>query len=141
MHVLGGQWDRMAVAAFPVTHPSLAVVLVFRVEYTEALEEHALSVQLMKDGELKGVGAFGQLMIGHPPGMARGASQSMTAALTFPLVTFETPGRYEWSIAIDDVPLGFLPLEVIEITKMPGFPRFPGGTPGSAGQEGPPAEA
>ncbi len=126
VHILGGQWDRLVAGSFPVVHPSLAVVLVLRVEYTEALGRHELHVDLMKDGALQGFGAVGNLDLGHPPGLAPGASQSAPIALTFPLVTFATPGRYEWVISVDGEPLGSLPLEVIEASGMPGFPPQPG---------------
>ena len=41
-------------------------------------------------------------------------------ASTFPLITFDTPGRYEWTIAVDGQPSESLPLEVIEVFS--GFP-------------------
>jgi hypothetical protein len=126
LHVLGGEWDRLIAPAFPTTHPSLAVVLVLRVEYGEALRRHELHVDLMKDGELKGVGAVGHIDVGHPPGLTYGASQSASVALTFAFVTFETPGRYEWVVTVDGEPMGALPLEVVEASQVRGYQPLPG---------------
>ena len=90
VHVLGGQWDRIVTAGLPTTHPSLAIVLVVRVEYTEALQRYEIRVELAKDGELMGPASIGHLQVGHPPTLAPGASQSAAIALTFPMVTFAT---------------------------------------------------
>jgi hypothetical protein len=125
VHVLGGQWDRIVTAGLPTTHPSLAIVLVVRVEYTEALQRYELRVELAKDGELMGPTSVGHLQVGHPPTLAPGASQSAAIALTFPMVTFATAGRYEWIVRIDEVVHGSLPLEVLETSQLPGF--TPGG--------------
>ena len=40
MYILGGQWDRLTVAKFPAQHPAMALALVLKVEYTEALTAH-----------------------------------------------------------------------------------------------------
>ena len=129
VHILGGHWERIYTTSFPTTHPSLAVVLIFRVEYTEALDRHELRVELFKDGQAQGPSAMGYLQLGHPATIALGASQSVAAALTFPLVTFQSPGRYEWIIRIDGEVQGSLPLELMEASQLPGFPPFPGVAP------------
>jgi hypothetical protein len=121
LHVLGGQWDRLVTASLPITHPSLAIVLVVRVEYTEALERHDLRVELVKDGEPVGPAVSGHLQIGHPPTLTRGAAQSAALALTFSQVTFTSTGRYEWVVRIDDEVHGSTPLEVVESSQLPGF--------------------
>lgn len=136
VHVLGGAWDRLAVPSFPATHPSLAVVLVFRVEYTEALTRHDLRLELVKDGQSKGIAAAGHIEVGHPPGLAPGASQSTSTVLTLPFITFNEPGRYEWVVSINGEPKGSVPLEVIEFSDLPGSPRLPGVVPGAPGPPG-----
>jgi hypothetical protein len=129
VHVLGGQWDRIVTAALPTTHPSLAVVLAVRVEYSEAMERHEIRVELTKDGALVGPAVQGHIQVGHPPTLTRGASQSTAIALTFPLVTFPESGRYEWTVRIDNQVHGSIPLEVIESSQLPGFPLLPAGPP------------
>lgn len=114
LFILGGQWDRIASPAFPTTHPSMAVVLVLRVEYTEALDTHELEVALMLDGEHQGVGAKGQLATGHSPTSTRGAPTYVPMVLPFYQIVFKCPGRYEWVVRVDGKPLGLpIPMEVI----------------------------
>src|SRR5271169_3518449 len=88
LYVLGGQWDRLGAASFPVQHPAMSLVLVVEVAYNEALEPHTLEVALMIDGMPQGSKAVGQLTTGHAPGLARGASTYVPMALPFNNVTF-----------------------------------------------------
>jgi hypothetical protein len=125
LYVLGGQWDRLSVAAFPAQHPSMAVVLVLQVEYTEAPKSYTLTVELMLDGQPEEAKATAQIAIGHAPVQARGAPQFVPFAIPFNNVTFGGPGRYEWVIAVDGAELGRLPIEVAS-----GF--VVGAQPGSA---------
>jgi hypothetical protein len=131
LYILGGQWDRIIVAAFPATHPALAVVLVIKVEYTEALEPHRLSVELSLDGQPQDARAAGDMITGHAPGQARGAPSFVSLALPFSNLTFDTPGRYEWVIKVGEKELGRLPIEVVQgvVPGMPttAVPQPPGG--------------
>jgi hypothetical protein len=127
LYVLGGQWDRLTVAAFPAQHPSMAVVLVIQVEYTEAPKSYTLTVDLTLDGQPQEAKATGQLAIGHAPAQARGAPQYVPVAIPFNNVAFGNSGRYEWVIAVDGDELGRLPIEVVS-----GF--VPGAQPGSVAE-------
>jgi hypothetical protein len=122
LYILGGQWDRLFVAKLPVQHSSMAVVLVIKVEYTEALTPHLLTVELMLDGHPQDVRAVGQLRTGHEPMQARGAPSYAPLALTFANVTLEHLGRYEWVITSGEHALGRLPMEVVAQENMPGLP-------------------
>ena len=113
LYVLGGQWDRLTVAAFPAQHPSMAVVLVLQVEYTEAPKSYALTIELTLDGKPETAKAVVRFAIGHAPVQARGAPQYVPIAIPFNNVTFEGPGRYEWIVKVDDTELGRLPIEVV----------------------------
>jgi len=124
LYILGGQWDRLTVPAFPAAHPSMAVVLVIRVEYTEALETHRLNVELVLDGKQQGVRATGELATGHAPTQARGAPSFVSLALPFSNVAFEAPGRHEWVVTIDEHEVGRLPIDVVQLA-MPGRPARP----------------
>ena len=121
LYILGGQWDRLTIARLPGQHPSMTVVLVIKVEYTEALETHRVNVELMLDGKQQGVRATGELATGHAPTQARGAPSFVSLALPFSNVTFETQGRYEWVIDIDEHELGRLPIDVVQLAA-PGVP-------------------
>jgi hypothetical protein len=127
LYILGGQWDRLIVPNFPSQHPTMAIVLVLRVEYSEALDRHQLEVELTLDGEPKDSKAVGQFTTGHAPGQVRGTPSFVPLALTFNNLVFETPGRYEWVIRVDGDELGRVPIEVAQgaVAAMPMPPQAP----------------
>lgn len=129
LYVLGGQWDRMMVAAFPVQHPAMALALVIKVEYTEAPRTYQLHVELTFDGRPQDASATGSMAIGHAPGQVHGAPQYVSLAIPFSNVTFTAPGRYEWVVAADTAELGRIPLEVVQGVVQ--------GLPGAAGPSAP----
>lgn len=112
LYVFGGQWDRIYTHSFPAAHHGLTVVLVIEVDYSEALTDHHLRVSLMRDGEAMGAEARGLINVGHAPGTTPGAPSFVPIALPFESVQFDRGGRYEWVIAINDEPMGSIPLEV-----------------------------
>jgi len=124
LYVLGGQWDRLMVAGFPAAHPSMAVVLVIRVEYSEAPQTFQLHAELTLDGQPQDVQAAGQLATGHSPGQAAGAPVFVPLVIAFSNVVFREPGRYEWVITADDTELGRVPIEVVA-GPAPGAPSGP----------------
>jgi hypothetical protein len=114
LYVLGGQWDRLTVATFPAMQPSMALVVVVKVEYNEAPKTYQLTFELTLDGQPVGAKATGPMAIGHAPGLAPGAPQYAPLAIPFNGVTFGAPGRYEWVITADTAELGRVPLEVVQ---------------------------
>lgn len=121
LYILGGQWDRLSAAALPVQHPTLSVVLVIRLEYSEAPRTYELSVELTLDGRSQGIKAVGQFAVGHGPGQVPGAPQFVPLAIPFNNLTFKTEGRYEWVITVAENELGRIPLEVTH-GIVPGMP-------------------
>jgi hypothetical protein len=114
LYILGGQWDRLTVTQFPAQHPSMAVVLVIKVDYSEAPKTCVLTIELMLDGHPMGVKTMGQMSIGHAAGLKHGAPQFAPIATAFNNVQFDKPGRYEWVISADSEVLGQIPLEVVQ---------------------------
>jgi len=114
LYILGGQWDRLIVASFPAQHPAMAVVLVLRVEYTEALRTTDLGIDLTLDGQPCDIRATVQFATGHAPDSVRGAPTFVPIAIPFINVTFAAPGRYEWVIAAGDEELARVPLQVVQ---------------------------
>lgn len=131
LYILGGQWDRLTVPNFPTQHPTMAVVVVLRVEYSEALDRHQLEIELTLDGEAKEPKATAQFITGHAPGQVRGTPSFVPLALTFNNLIFETPGRYEWVIRTDGEVRGRVPVEVVQgdIGAMPMIPGMPSTPP------------
>lgn len=125
LYVFGGQWDRLYTNSFPASHAGLTVVLVIEVSYHEALTDHHLRVALMRDGEPAGAEARGLINVGHAPGTTLGAPSYVPIALPFEGVVFNTAGRYEWVVTLNDEPMGAIPLEV---TLAPGGSMEDGST-------------
>jgi hypothetical protein len=121
LYVLGGQWDRLMVAAFPAQHPSMALALVIKIEYTEAPNTYPFTIELTLDGQPQDAKVAGSMAIGHAPGQAHGAPQYIPLAVPFNSVTFNGPGRYEWVVTVGPDELGRLPIAV-EQGIMPGTP-------------------
>jgi hypothetical protein len=121
LYILGGQWDHLVGAAFPVQHPAMALALVIKVEYTEAPKTYPIRLELTLDGQPANAEAEGQLATGHAPGQARGAPSYTSVAIPFNNVTFKEPGRYEWVITVGGQELGRVPLEV-SAGPLPGMP-------------------
>jgi hypothetical protein len=118
LYVLGGQWDRLGAVSFPTQHPAMALVLVIKVEYNEAMAPHTFEALLTIDGRAQGINATGQLTTGHAPGLALGAPTFVPMALPFNNVTFDGPGRYEWMISVDGNELGRVPIDVFPLHVM-----------------------
>ncbi|HEX5288296.1 MAG TPA: hypothetical protein VFX25_05465 [Streptosporangiaceae bacterium] len=123
LYILGGQWDRLAASQFPVRHPSMAVVVVLKVEYNEAPGDIELHIDLMMDGKPMGPQARARLSVGHAPGLKHGAPQFAPIAVTFNNVEFDKPGRYEWVVSSGKETLGQIPLEVVATMTVPAAPN------------------
>lgn len=91
----------------------MAVVLVLRVEYTEALRTVDLGIDLTLDRQPCDLGATVQFATGHAPDSISGAPTFVPIAIPFSNVTFASPGCYEWVIAAGDEELGRMPLHVL----------------------------
>ncbi len=128
LYILGGQWDRLMVAAFPAQHPSMALALVIKIEYTEAPKTYQLNVELTLDGQPQEAKASGAMSIGHAPVLTHGAPQYAPLAIPFNNVSFGAPGRYEWVITADKTEMGRIPVEVVQ-GDIPGMPAAAASTP------------
>jgi hypothetical protein len=120
LYVHGGGWSRVFAPSFPVTHPMLAVVLLMEIDYHEALVDHELEVVLTRDGEPIGPRAVIRLNVGHAPGTAPGAPAQVPVALSFPMLSFDSPGRFEWDVIADGGPLTHVSMEVAVAPLPPG---------------------
>lgn len=129
LYILGGQWDKLIVPNFPAQQPTMAVVLVLRVEYSEALDTHQLEIELTLDGASKDAKATAQFVTGHAPGQGRGTPSFVPLAITFNNLMFEIPGRYEWVVRADGEAVGRVPIEVAQgavgLPMIPGMPMPP----------------
>lgn len=113
LYVHGGGWSVINSREFPVTHPTLALALVFRLEYTEALEDHPVSIELLdEDDQALGAKVDGVIHIGHPPRTKPGTPAFVPQAIRFNMVTFEREGGYRFRISAGEDEVASLPFRV-----------------------------
>jgi hypothetical protein len=123
LFIHGGGWDNMFVAAVPSVHPSLAVVLVIEVQWSETHVERTLEISLYdEDDQPVGVSAFGNFNVGHPPGVTHGSPIVQPLALTFPGITFQKVGQYHFQVKVSDDELERIRFGV---RMAPQFPQPP----------------
>ncbi len=113
LYVHGGGWDRISTTSFPTTHSTLALALVFRIEYDEALNDIPITIVLeTEDGEQMGPEIEGMINAGHAPGTDRGAPAFHPLAITLNGLQFESAGRYRFRVTSTDMELATVPFYV-----------------------------
>ncbi len=116
LYIHGGGWDRLAAPKFPTTQPSMALVLIARVEYDEAGIEYPLSIELLdEDDRAVGPTVNGKIRTQRAEGARPGAPTFVPQALTFALLRFETPGGYRFRVSCEGSELASVPFELREI--------------------------
>lgn len=127
LYVHGGAWSVLNAAEFPVTHPSMALALVFRVEYTEALEDHPVVIELLdEDDQPLGPRIEGLINVGHPPRTRPGTPTFVPQAIRMNLLRFEREGGYRFRVSVDDAEVASVPFRVL--AKPAGRRRQPRGS-------------
>jgi hypothetical protein len=117
LFVHGGGITHLGAKKFPVRHPTLALVLVFRVEWTETSEEHPLEISLEDEDGKQRFSGKGKITVGRPPGLAAGSAQFVPYTQTFNGIVFDRPGRFVFRVRWGDTELAELPLSVTESPK------------------------
>lgn len=126
LYVHGGGWDTIQATALPVTHPSLALAFVMRVEYLEALTDIPFLIELVDDDERSlGVKLEGTVRVGHPAMHQPGSPVFVPQAVTFNLLQFTRFGTYRFRISSGGATLAEAPFRVLQTRA--------GAVPGSAG--------
>jgi hypothetical protein len=117
LYVHGAGWDTIFSANFPTVHPSFALALLFRVEYSEALQEIPILIELIdEDGQPHGLRAEGKFGVGLQPTAKRGAPLKVPQALTFQMTQFQRAGDYTFRISSGGNELGST---IFRIAPMP----------------------
>lgn len=113
LFIHGGGWSVIHAKELPVTHPMLALALVFRVEYTEALEDHPIAIELLdEDDQSLGPRIDGVIRVGHPPGTRPGTPAFVPQAIRFNLIRFEREGGYRFRITAGEKELASIPFRL-----------------------------
>src|SRR5437660_1761291 len=103
LYVFGGGWDSVQVASVPVTLARVALALVVRVEYNEALRDLPIQIELLdEDDQRLGPPIQGFLNAGHAPRTRPGTPVFVPQALRFENLRIEAPGGYRFRVSSED---------------------------------------
>lgn len=113
LFIHGGGWSVVNTTELPVTHSSLTLALIFRVEYNEALEDHPVTIDLLdEDDTALGPRVEGVIRVGHPPGTRPGTPSFVPQALRFNMIRFESEGGYRFRVSAGEEELASVPFRV-----------------------------
>jgi hypothetical protein len=100
LFVHGGAWDSINVPGVPAVHPTMALVVIFRIGYDEALNDIPIAIELMdEDDQPFGPRIQGVINAGHPPRSRRGTPTFYPLAMPFNMLSFEHEGGYRFKIS------------------------------------------
>ncbi len=113
LFVHGGGWDNIDVAAIPAVHPTMALVLIFQIDYGEALDDIPIVIELLdEDDKPLELRIEGKINAGHPPRTRRGTPTFHPLALPFNMLTFDHEGGYRFRVTSGDDELASIPFRV-----------------------------
>lgn len=113
LYVHGGGLTVFHAKQLPVTHPSMALALVFRVEYTEALRDHEITIELLDEDDHRIGSPISLLLnVGHPPRTPPGTPMFVPQAIRMNLVRFEREGGYRFRVRAGSGELASVPFRV-----------------------------
>lgn len=91
----------------------MAVAILFRFEYLEALRDIPLLIELLDEDEnALGPRVEGTFNVGHPPRSKPGAPIFVPQAITIPMLQLPKSGGYRFSIRSGDRELASVPFQV-----------------------------
>jgi hypothetical protein len=113
LFVHGGGWDNIDVGGIPSIHPTMALVLIFQIDYNEALADIPIIIELLdEDDKPLALRIEGKINAGHPPRTRRGTPTFHPLALPFNMLTFDHEGGYRFKVTSGDDELASVPFRV-----------------------------
>jgi hypothetical protein len=117
LFVHGGGWDSITVPAIPAVHPCLALVLVFRVEYSEALEDIPIVIDLLdEDDQPMGPHIEATLNAGHAPRTKVGTPTFVPQTISFNMLPLNRAGGFRFRVMSRDAEIASVPFRVHAMT-------------------------
>ena len=115
LYVHGGGWDSIYTAQAPTTHPGLAVVLIFKLDWQEANEDIPLTIQMTdEDNRTVLLRGEGMMRTGVPAQLPKGAPMFHPYAQMIYGLTFPALGRYVLRVTSGEKELASLPIAVAQ---------------------------
>jgi hypothetical protein len=113
LFIHGGGWDNIDVGSIPATHPTMALVLILQIDYSEALADIPIVIELLdEDDKPLELRLEGKINAGHPPRTRRGTPTFHPLALPFNMLTFQHQGGYRFKVTSGDNELASIPFRV-----------------------------
>ena len=113
LYIHGGGWDTIHAISVPTTHPTMSVAILFRFEYSEALNDIPILIELLDEDENPlGPRVEGTVNVGHPPRSKPGAPIFVPQAITITMLQLPKSGGYQFRITSADRELATVPFMV-----------------------------
>ncbi|TMD76835.1 MAG: hypothetical protein E6I82_02970 [Chloroflexi bacterium] len=130
LYIHGGGWDTLFAATFPVVHPAMALALLLRLEYAEALKDIPITIELVdEDDHPVGVKIEGKVNVGHAAGTKPGQPIFVPQAITLNGLQLPREGSYNFRVTSDSRHLGSIVFRVVPAATMPPSMLPPGMLP------------
>lgn len=138
-------WSVLNTGSFPMTHDRIGIGIIVKVPYTATNQQHRLSLRFEdedanalplgkrteRDGEVVDIMDFDAgFNIGRPANLPPGADQSIPFAMNLNNLSFETPGRYQFIVAVDGSEVAKLAFTVVGQASMGPATPSPSGRTG-----------
>src|SRR5579859_6779059 len=101
LYIHGAGWDTIYAASVPATHAMMALALLFRVPYSEALVDIPVSIELVDDdgnGINPPVKIDGKINVGHAAGTKPGWPIAVPQAIQLQAVQLPKVGGYSFRV-------------------------------------------
>jgi hypothetical protein len=120
LYIHGGGWDTIYAATIPAAHPAMALAILLRLEYAEALKDIPIAIELVDEDEHPvGVRIEGKVNVGHAAGTKPGAPIFVPQAITLNGLQLPKEGSYNFRITSGSRVLGSVVFRVVPATSMP----------------------
>jgi hypothetical protein len=114
LFIHGGNWNAIIASQIPAVHPTLALVLVFKLDWHEANEDLPLVIELVtEDGKPAGFRAEMNLRVAPTPFTKKGTDLYQPSTPTINGLSFDAYGAYSFQITLADKLLASIPLNVV----------------------------
>lgn len=122
LYIHGAGWDTIYAASLPATHATMALALLFRVPYSEALTDIPVSIELVDEdgiGMTPAVKIEGKINVGHAPGTKPGWPISVPQAIQFAMLQLPKIGGYSFRVTTSGKELASVMFRVAPASELP----------------------
>jgi hypothetical protein len=121
VYASGAYWSVLRFAQFPAVLPMMALVIVVEVPFHAYQADHVLDMGLV-DSDSRPLKFHVQGVFRSAPGIEHkyGAPGLVPVAVPIQGLTFERPGDYSFTVAVDDSEIGRYPFTVLHVATLQG---------------------